>query len=352
MGQPIGAFFGYQTNGLFRDTAEVTAWKAVTRFGSGASVSPGQRRYVNVNGDGVIDANDRTVIGNPTPKFTGGWQNTVGFRGFELSTLVDGSYGNKMINLNLICLESASPNVLRDRVVNAWSPTNERSQVDNYTFLPNHAYLYSTWTSAYAVINRANPVIARVPAIPMDTTLRNRVVGEAKFLRALNYFNLVRLFGGVPIRTVEMQGLDSLRAPRNSADEVYALVVSDLQDAIKVLPASYSGADAGRATSGAAKTLLAKVLLQRGATGVGTPAADYQAALDLLRDVRATGGYALVTDYAFLFDMAHEVNSEVIFDIQNSRSAGVGGRLSNQVAPRNSNYHYSATSTAAPAAGQ
>jgi hypothetical protein len=79
-----------------------------------------------VNGDGVINALDRTVIGDPNPKFTLGWQNTVSFRGFELSGLLDGSYGNQILNLNNIRLGGASPstNVLRERVVDAWSPEN------------------------------------------------------------------------------------------------------------------------------------------------------------------------------------------------------------------------------------
>ena len=79
------------------------------------------------------------------------------------------------------------------------SAANERSLVDNYTFTASHAYIYSTWQSAYQAINRANSVVDRVPAIDMDTVVRNRVVGEAKFLRALHYLNLVRLFGDVPL---------------------------------------------------------------------------------------------------------------------------------------------------------
>src|SRR5437660_6366541 len=88
------------------------------------------------------------------------------------------------------------------------SAANERSLVDNYTFTPSHSYIYSSWQSAYAAINRANAVIARVPAIDMDATLRARIVGEAKFLRATHYFNLVRLFGGVPIELEETTNLD------------------------------------------------------------------------------------------------------------------------------------------------
>jgi hypothetical protein len=226
-----------------------------------------------------------------------------------------------------------------EMVTTSLSFNNERSLVDNYTFTPSQSYIYSSWQGAYAAINRANSVIGRVPAIDMDTTLRNRIVGEAKFLRGLHYFNLVRLFGAVPLHTNETTTLDSLKAPRAPAADVYAQIITDLQDAAKVLPASYTGSDIGRATKGAAKTLLAKVYLQRAGTGVSAnAAADYQSALDLLNDVQATGGYSLVPDFGFLFDMAHEVNSEVIFDIQNTRQAGLGGRLSSYMAPRNSNY--------------
>lgn len=226
------------------------------------------------------------------------------------------------------------------------SATNERSQTDNYTFPVTHSYIYSTWQAAYGTINRANAVITRVPAIPMDTTLRNRVVGEAKFLRALNYFNLVRLFGGVPIFTQETNTLDSLQVPRASTADVYALIVKDLQDAIKVLPSSkaYASADLGRASRGAAKTLLTKVYLQRASNG-GGGAADFQAALEMARQVVSDGDYALVADPGTLYDLVdglmNEKNTEVIFDIQNIRQAGLGGNLGNFFAPRNSSWEAS-----------
>lgn len=219
------------------------------------------------------------------------------------------------------------------------SAGNERSQVDNYTFTPSHNYIYQSWLGAYSIINRANGVIARVPGINMDATLRDRIVGEAKFLRALNYFNLVRLFGGVPLETAETNSLDSLQKPRATTAEVYALIVQDLTDAIKVLPnrSAYGVSDIGRASRGAAKTLLAKAYIQRAAVGGGSPS-DYQSALTMLQDIDATEGYALLTNFGDLFDMKHEVNSEVIFDIQCTRITGAGCHVSNQVAPRQSNY--------------
>src|SRR5215468_10965453 len=116
------------------------------------------------------------------------------------------------------------------------SATNERSQPDEYAIPVNHSYVQSVWQSAYDAINRANSVLDNVPKIDMDTTVRSRILGEAKFLRATHYFNLVRMFGGVPIKIHATQGLDSLAIPRNTAPEVYALVEQDLKDAIAALP--------------------------------------------------------------------------------------------------------------------
>ena len=126
VGQPIGVFYGYQTAGIFRDSATLNAWKAVTKMGSGSAPGLGSSIFVDVNGDGVIDANDRTIIGDPTPKFSLGFQNNITWKGFQLSALVDGTYGGQMLNLNLYRLEGASPsgNILKSRFEDAWSPTN------------------------------------------------------------------------------------------------------------------------------------------------------------------------------------------------------------------------------------
>src|SRR6185312_14596969 len=131
------------------------------------------------------------------------------------------------------------------------SATNERSQPDNYSIPLSHSYVQSVWASAYDAINRANAVLDHVPNIDMDATLRDRIVAEAKFLRALHYFNLVRLFGDVPLKLHETSGLDSLALPRSPAADVYAQIVKDLQDAIAVLPSAktYKGTDICRARS-------------------------------------------------------------------------------------------------------
>jgi hypothetical protein len=130
VGQPIGAFFGYLTDGIFRDSASVADYLKTTRLASG-TITPGQVRILDVGGpsgvpDGIIDANDRTIIGDPNPSWTGGWQNSFSFKGFELSSLIDASVGGKILNLNLYRLYGASPgtNISSARFFDRWTTTN------------------------------------------------------------------------------------------------------------------------------------------------------------------------------------------------------------------------------------
>ncbi len=126
VGQPIGAFFGFKTGDLFRDSTTLNAWRAKTRFASGTAPGLGNRMYIDINGDSIIDANDRTIIGDPTPKYVVGWSNNISWKGFDLSALIDGVQGNKILNLNNLRLNGASPalNVTAERFYDAWSPTN------------------------------------------------------------------------------------------------------------------------------------------------------------------------------------------------------------------------------------
>src|SRR5450830_809581 len=165
------------------------------------------------------------------------------------------------------------------------SATNERSLVDNYhtQFTSAHPYIQGIYEAAYAGINRANSAIARVPGVPMDATRKNQLVAEAKFLRAQHYYYLVGLFGGVPLKVDETASIDGATLPRNTAAEVYAQIFKDCTEAAAALPTAWAGADFGRATKGAALTLLGKAALQSAAaTAV---AADYQRGLDAFRTV-------------------------------------------------------------------
>src|SRR6266487_6837560 len=156
-------------------------------------------------------------------------------------------------------------------------------------------------------INRTNTVFDRVPSITMDPTLRARLLNEARFLRANAYFNLVRSFGDVPLLEHEVKSLDGLRVSRTAAADVYALIVSDLQQAMAGLPASYSSSDVGRVTSGAAQAMLAKVYLTR---------QDWTNAAQMAGQLIASGRYTLLPNWRDCFKISTEItNSESIFEV-------------------------------------
>jgi hypothetical protein len=180
-------------------------------------------------------------------------------------------------------------------------------QLASYTFDPTLWSIDDAWTNAYVTINKANIVLDRVPPIVMDVTERNRVLGEAHYLRALMYFELVRMFGDVPLIEHEAKSVADARIPRSPASDVYALIMSDLQTAMTDLPASYSGADLGRATSGAATSLLAKVYLNQN---------DYNNAAKYAGQVMSSGRYSLNARWLDNFKISDEfLNPESIFEI-------------------------------------
>lgn len=166
------------------------------------------------------------------------------------------------------------------------------------------------YTNSYVLIDRANRVIVNVPKITMDTKLRDQIVGEAKFLRALAYFNLVRAFGDIPLVTSVSNDVINVQIPREPAEKVYQQIISDLQEAEKTLPVKYTVAsENGRATIGAAKSMLAKVYLTR---------KDWANAASKAKEVIDSKTYALVPDFKDVFLPEKENGPEHIFSIQYS----------------------------------
>jgi starch-binding outer membrane protein, SusD/RagB family len=184
----------------------------------------------------------------------------------------------------------------------------------NYSIIPANTFVFNIWSFAYIAIQRSNIVIARLPSISMDESLKARYIAEAKFLRALHYFNLVRFFGGVPLVLNETTSVENLEVPRNTVDEVYAQIELDLTEIESVLPKTYSGADIGRATQGAAKGLLAKVYLTRAGN---TPASPFwEKAAAKAREVIDLGAnYGLWDNYADVFSLANKGGKESIFEV-------------------------------------
>lgn len=197
---------------------------------------------------------------------------------------------------------------------------------DNYTSTvssSNAGQVSNRWTGCYSGISRVNIILNRIDAIQMDAALKARIIGEAKFLRAYFYFNLVKIFGNVPLVLKEITTPDQAYAyGRDSAAAVLAQVQSDLTDAAGSLPPSYSGVDIGRATSGASKGLLARVLLWQ---------KKYSDAATLLQSIITTqspGTYDLLPNYSDVFKSANGNNKEILFAIQfapNSTALGESG---------------------------
>ena len=124
VGQPVGVFIGYRTGGVVRDSAQALALGGIVNRVTSAAYRPGDVILVDVDGNDTIDTRDRTVIGDPNPSFTLGWQNTFSFHGFELAGLLQGSFGNEILNLNRWRLTGgdAATNLLRDRYEQRWTP--------------------------------------------------------------------------------------------------------------------------------------------------------------------------------------------------------------------------------------
>jgi hypothetical protein len=176
---------------------------------------------------------------------------------------------------------------------------------------PNNPWVIQMWRVSYTGIARANSIIQNVPAITMDEALKKRIIAEASFLRALHYFWAVQLWGDIPIITKVIDNADQYNYPRQKTEDVYKLIIEDLARAEADLPATYSGADVGRATKGAAKALLAKVYLSAPA-----PVGDRAKAATKLQEVMSSGNYSLLNNYADLFDVTKENNAESVFEVQ------------------------------------
>jgi starch-binding outer membrane protein, SusD/RagB family len=152
--------------------------------------------------------------------------------------------------------------IMSDDARKGSNPNDQSNTVgpyDNFTITPTQDGLDRWWSTLYVGVKYANVVIENnLEQITMDNVLKNRYIAEARFHRGLIYFDFVRAWGGVPIVTTTTP---PLKLPRSSVEDVYNLIISDLSFAAENLPLNYGGADKGRATSGAAKSLLARVYL-------------------------------------------------------------------------------------------
>lgn len=197
--------------------------------------------------------------------------------------------------------------IISDNADKGSSPTDSGSDkafLDNLTFTSaNAGSVGAMWTNWYKAIGRSTNSIQYTEEYGLtDQTYKNRLIGEAKFLRAYHYFFLVRAFGDVPLQHVDLIN----RVPK---EQVYDYIEQDLLEAIEALPekSGYAANDLGRATKGAAKALLSKVYLYQ---------REWQNAYDYADQVISSGEYGLESDYAVVWRESSENGIESIFEVQ------------------------------------
>jgi hypothetical protein len=199
--------------------------------------------------------------------------------------------------------------------------------IDQFNITSINGNLVDEWGTLYEGISRCNIVLARVPSIAMSATEQARILAEARFLRSWYYFTLVNIFGDVPV-ILEPKNADQLQIPQSAASVIFETVIEpDLLIAMANLPASYTGGDIGRATSGAATALLAKAYLFQNKWDSAATAANI---------VISSGQYALMTLYTQDFSADFKNNKESVFEVQHlsKQDPSTGNSLNQWFAPR------------------
>ena len=211
-----------------------------------------------------------------------------------------------------------------------------QNEFDQFYIDTQNSMIANFWKAAYKVINRTNTILGRIDGIEINTELANRYKLECKFIRALMYFNLVRVYGDVPLVLKEISISESYDILREPIENVYNQVIADLKEA-QDLPVSYSTAEDGRATQGAAKALLANVYMTLH---------KYAEAETILAEIINSGRYSLLENtpgslnidgYKNVFSPVNHNSKEGIFEIQFLKGGyGEGSNYANNFAPENS----------------
>lgn len=199
-----------------------------------------------------------------------------------------------------IIMEAPSDNIYMAGV----TPVLGAPDIDNLTVSPDNPQLDIYWLACYAGIFRANEVLANIDR-PVDyaANVKDQYIGEAKFMRAQFYFDLVRVFGGVPLVTKALTMEEARAQKKNTAAEIYNQIITDLKDAVDKLPLP-AAMQKGRASKGSATALLGKVYIYL---------KDYPNAKEMLNKAVTDFGYNLVPEFATLWTPATEDNSEIVF---------------------------------------
>lgn len=240
--------------------------------------------------------------------------------------------------------ELRSDNTKQGQPGSTASTNRDLSDLDMFTPNTSHQANYQYWLATYNNIRNANIVLQRLGVvydpssgsltfnpitIPISDAQIKQFAGEAMFIRAYHYFNLVRLYGGVFLIHTPVSAAEAKTINRSSVADIYKLIQADLTNAATLLsPLKFNqipADDIGKATSWAAKGLLAKVYLTLNRKSDAIP---------LLQDVITNSGYSLLTNYADVFSITNEMNAEILFTIRyKAGGIGLGSSFANTFAP-------------------
>jgi starch-binding outer membrane protein, SusD/RagB family len=195
------------------------------------------------------------------------------------------------------------------------SGAGQNFQINRFSDNPGNTNLYTAWTSIYSGIYRCNTVLESIDPINMDNTLKNRIKGEASFIRALHYFNLVRFWGAVPLVTKIIDPVSAASLKRDDVTAVYTQIENDLIFAAANLPATYGATDLGRVTQGAAKGLLGKVFLYQ---------KKFSNARTVLDEVINSKVFSLLPNVADVFSATVKYHAEILFAVRFAK--GISGQ--------------------------
>lgn len=248
-----------------------------------------------------------------------------------------GEYGQNFVYF----MEVSSDNSKQESITNS---SGVYGDFDLFRVVPANTVLDQTWKVCYSGILRCNTILNRIGGITMEDAVKTTRQGEVKFLRALTYFNLVRIWGPVSLVTKEITNpYDAFELGRTNTDTVYTQIIADLQEAITILPASYTGKNIGRVTKIAAQTLLAKVYLTQ--KNYSAAAAQLKAVIDYAN--ANPNALTLLPAYADIFKVTNENSKESIFEVQFLKGGvGEGSRFVNLFAPANTTQFTNGVGTA------
>lgn len=215
-----------------------------------------------------------------------------------------------------------------------WTNQAPNSDMNALTQGPSNLWLVnnSPWDQFYSAIKVANDIIAYAPGGGASDAAKTKAIGEAYFMRGMLYFNLVRMFGGVPLR-VSPPTQEDVNMARASATEVYTVIISDLEKAKSMMSTTPI---TGRPSKYAATALLGKVYLALAGNQTAAQTDYWAKAKTELTDVVTNGGYALQASYATLFTAGIENTKESIIEIQYTISGGPNGQFCNFFSPNGS----------------